>query len=262
MIPRDEQIWSTIGNNKHCSFKIKLPICATVTNPAKPQNTLITALETPIISHLCKNPYNVNGLCNKSSCPLANSKYATVRENSGLLYLYIKEPERILNPKLLYEEILLENDYNEGLEQIEKNLMYWPGDVVEKCKMKYTKLFKYLVRKSEAQDMNIIPNKMQRVNKRRRKIEKVAAKQALNIVSIQKPIELQLIERLKSGMYGKTVEEEVRNKDVIEKMRNTKRRFIAEFEESEHFIDNNIKTQSKNSQVKKKKKLLKESIIW
>merc|ERR1711904_244732 len=91
----DETIWHCI-NTGFCSFKKKIK------NPP---------------ATFCNNPYNVTGLCNRVSCPLANSNYATVMEQEGVCYLYMKTVERAHSPKNWWEKIKLSKNYAEALEQ-------------------------------------------------------------------------------------------------------------------------------------------------
>ncbi|KAK3404669.1 hypothetical protein EUGRSUZ_K00976 [Eucalyptus grandis] len=68
----DEVIWQVIRHN-HCSYMAKIT--------------------TGIF---CRNEYNVTGICNRSSCPLANSRYATICDHDGIVKLALKTREKIM----------------------------------------------------------------------------------------------------------------------------------------------------------------------
>ncbi|KAL3501132.1 hypothetical protein ACH5RR_035581 [Cinchona calisaya] len=172
----DEVIWQVIRHN-HCSFMAKI--------------------ET---GNFCRNPYNVTGVCNRSSCPLANSRYATIRDHDGVFYLYMKTIERAHMPNKLWERVKLPRNYEKALEVIDKHLMYWPKFLVHKTKQRLTKMtqMRIRMRKLALKTREKIMTTPRKEKKREARREEKAEKAAI----LDKSIEKELLERLKRGVYG------------------------------------------------------------
>ncbi|KAI5191621.1 protein MAK16 [Nematocida minor] len=224
----DETIWSSIGGaSSFCSFKMK------------------TETET-----LCRNANNVTGLCSRASCPLSNSKYATVREIKGKLYLLMKEPERRHKPKSLYEKVELDEDYDTALKTISEELKGWGVFLLHKCKQRLTKLSDYLERKALLDHMG----RPEYIHKRKKAERQDRAREAkaARVAKIESSIEKEVLERYKLGVYG--------NKGMLEQEQTTKQeekrrklgqiqtrgiKYVTEFEEE--------KTEEQEEEVRKKK---------
>ncbi|KAF4730015.1 ribosome biosynthesis protein [Perkinsus olseni] len=188
----DDTIWTCIGPGKgFCSFKVKRK-------------------DPPQV--FCTNKYNVTGMCSKVTCPLANSNYATVMEDEGVCYLFVKTVERAHSPKNLWEKIKLSKNYAEALQQIDKALEFWPGHQINRCKQRLTRLRQTLIRarklelRDEKKELSVVKKKTERRERNREA-------HALRAAKVEESIGTALLARLRKGTYGdlykqKDVEEE------------------------------------------------------
>ncbi|KAF2250559.1 Mak16 protein [Trematosphaeria pertusa] len=179
----DDIVWNIIGTD-FCAFKLKT---------TKDQT-------------FCRNEHNVSGFCSRQSCPLANSRYATIRSDpaTGNLYLYIKAIERSHLPSKWWERIKLPRNYTQALELVDEHLKYYPKFLVHKNKQRLTRLTQVniRIRKLEKEQERLGEKLVPRLAPKVRRREEGRERKALAAAKVERAIERVLIDRLRSGAYG------------------------------------------------------------
>lgn len=116
----------------------------------------------------------------------------------------MKTIERAHMPSKLWERIKLSEDYARSLEQIDERLLYWPKYLSHKCKQRMTRLAQValrsrrLAKEDERMGETIVGKAAPKVKRR----EATRERKALAAAKLEKQIEKELIERLRSGAYG------------------------------------------------------------
>ncbi|KAK2195946.1 bifunctional Mak16 protein/Ribosomal L28e-Mak16 [Babesia duncani] len=189
----DDVVWQLIKNG-FCSFR-----------------------KTTDTRAFCTNAYNVTGLCNKASCPLANSNYATVIEEQGSLYLCLKTIERSHTPRNQWERTKLSKNLKEALSQIsEGTKVGFANHLTVKCRLRLRRL-RQVLNKTRRIELNkkvrIVPikHKTERRDRIRERKAEIAAK-------LNKSIEQELLNRLNQGIYGDIYQLEKETLDQVDDM--------------------------------------------
>ncbi|CAO3703976.1 hypothetical protein G6F56_000768 [Rhizopus delemar] len=133
----------------------------------------------------------------------------------------MKTPERAHSPAKMWERKKLSKNYAQALSQIDKELQYWPNFLSHKCKQRLTKITQYLIRmrklklkENDRPQLIGIKKKLERRETNRERKAEAAAR-------IEKSIEKELIDRLKSKAYGDAplnVNEEIWQKILDEEL--------------------------------------------
>lgn len=177
----DNLIWAVIGQK--CTHQVKNPTDKSV---------------------FCKHPMNVDGQCCFLYCPLANSQYATVTEEDGLIYLNMKTAERRHMPNKWWEKIQIPKVNGEDV--IEEKLKYFVSDqmltrIIERYHRLQEVIDRVRILRSESRSRIVPWNK--KVERRMRSKEK----KAIIAARLNDQIEDELLNRLNMGVYGEMYKE-------------------------------------------------------
>ncbi|CAL6019009.1 Putative_Mak16-like RNA binding protein [Hexamita inflata] len=174
----DDLVWDVIGPGS-CAFKRKT---------ARPG------------VFLCTNPDSVNGQCDRTACPLANSQYASIREENGRLYLITKVIERAHLPAELWEKTEIPMEYEDAYKLVRSKLKYWEPHHAERCLLRMRKFRETFIRIRRMKATTT--SRVKTFKRKQEKRELIRQAKALKAAQIEKTVEKELLKQLEAGKYN------------------------------------------------------------
>lgn len=115
----------------------------------------------------------------------------------------MKTIERSHLPSKLWERIKLSQNYTAALSQIDERLIYWPKFLLHKCKQRLTRLTQVAITSRRlAKEEDRLGEKLVGVKPKVKRREATRERKALAAAKLERAIEKELVERLRSGAYG------------------------------------------------------------
>lgn len=106
-------------------------------------------------------------------------------------------------PSKLWERIKLSQNYTQALAQIDDRLIYWPKFLIHKCKQRLTRLTQVAIKSRKvAREEERLGEKLVGVKPKIKRREATRERKALAAAKVERAIEKELVERLRSGAYG------------------------------------------------------------
>lgn len=106
-------------------------------------------------------------------------------------------------PNRQWERIKLSENYTKALAQLDERLIYWPSWLIHKCKQRLTRLTQVAIRTRRMALLDAkMGEKLVGIKPKIKRREETRERKALAAAKLERSIEKELIERLKSGAYG------------------------------------------------------------
>ncbi|CAJ1350985.1 unnamed protein product [Effrenium voratum] len=188
----DEALWQSLGHE--CRFKV---------------------IKDAPCESLCRHEYSATGLCNRSSCPLANGHHATVSKRGNIFVLHLKTPE-----SREWKMVKLCKSVASSLGRLAQHAHHLAAPQLENAQKRLRSLG------GGGQQLTTCVAEKKKSERREAKNEKKAEAAA----QVENSIGAELLRRMRLGVYARPEENQDKSSETLPR-RKKRRQVEVEYEE-------------------------------